>query len=177
VASFDKVIPPGGEGKITLKIKTGGYQGRISKGARVYTNDPKKAFFLLRLAADVKVPIYIYPRFVNFIGRPGQSLTRYVLIEAREEKPLKITPVGFNLQDKVNFTIQEMVPGKKFQIVLATAPQVVGAYNGFLKLKTNYPETPEISIKIRVKIRPIKAPLPRPAPPVVPPKAKDSNNI
>ncbi len=38
---FDRAIPPGGEGKITLQVKTAGYQGKISRGAKVYSNDPR----------------------------------------------------------------------------------------------------------------------------------------
>lgn len=172
--AFDKVIPPGGEGRIRLKVKTKGYHGRLSKGARVYTDDPNKAFFTLRINAFVKVPIHISSKFVYLSGISGQSLTRHVLIEAREERPLELTPVTFTLKDKVNFSIQETIPGRKFQLVFATAPGVVGSYNGFLKLKTNYPHKPEIYIRIRLKIKPIKSPMPKPSPPVVSPGIKDN---
>ena len=42
MASFDKAIPPGGEGKITLSVDTRGYQGKIHKTARIFTNDRNK---------------------------------------------------------------------------------------------------------------------------------------
>ena len=56
MASFDGAIPPGGVGKITLSVSTKGYQGSISKRARVYSNDPKNKQATLTLMASVKEP-------------------------------------------------------------------------------------------------------------------------
>ncbi|HWC77479.1 MAG TPA: DUF1573 domain-containing protein [Blastocatellia bacterium] len=51
-SSFDKVIPPGKSGAITLSIeKTETYKGDIVKTATVTTNDPAKASFILTLRA------------------------------------------------------------------------------------------------------------------------------
>ncbi len=172
MASYDKVIPPGGEGRITLKVNTKGYQGKISKGARVYTNDPKKAFFVLRLTAFVKVPIHVSPRYVYLVGRSDQAISRTVYIEAREERPLELTPIEFTLNGKVNFTTQALVPGRKYSVHLATAPGFSGPLRGVLKFKTNYPEKPEILIKIRGRIRAPKGSRPKPPSPPKSPKVE-----
>jgi hypothetical protein len=51
-SSFDKVIAPGHQGKITLAIaKTEGYKGDVSKNATVTTNDPAHSGFQLTLKA------------------------------------------------------------------------------------------------------------------------------
>ena len=42
--SFDRAIPPGGEGKIILQVNTAGFQGAIDKSARVSSNDPVSTF-------------------------------------------------------------------------------------------------------------------------------------
>ena len=57
MAKYDTAIPPGGEGKITLKVNTKGYDGWISKRARVHTNDPRRRIMKLTLKAFVKVAI------------------------------------------------------------------------------------------------------------------------
>ena len=43
MADFDKVIPPGQEGKINLEIAGKKVHGNFSKSATVYTNDPVHA--------------------------------------------------------------------------------------------------------------------------------------
>ena len=52
-ANFDKVVSPGKEGGITLKIEdTAGYKGEVEKTADVTTNDPERRTFKLTLRAN-----------------------------------------------------------------------------------------------------------------------------
>jgi Protein of unknown function (DUF1573) len=52
-ANFDKVVSPGKEGGITLKIEdTTGYKGEVWKTADVTTNDPERPTFKLTLRAN-----------------------------------------------------------------------------------------------------------------------------
>ncbi len=52
-ANFDKVVSPGKEGGITLKIEhTEGYKGEVVKTAEVATNDPDRKTFTLSLRAN-----------------------------------------------------------------------------------------------------------------------------
>jgi len=87
VARFDRTIPPGGEGKITLRIKTRGYQGPISKSARVYTSDPQKTIELLTIKAFVKVPIYLSNKYVYLTGIADRKITRTIVVKANEKNP------------------------------------------------------------------------------------------
>jgi hypothetical protein len=51
--NFDKVVSPGKEGGITLKIEdTAGYKGEVEKTADVTTNDPERRTFKLTLRAN-----------------------------------------------------------------------------------------------------------------------------
>jgi hypothetical protein len=148
VAHFDRTIPPGGEGKITLRINTRGYQGEIQKKARVYTNDPHNNVAVLGIRAFVKAPIYLSPKYVYLRGPAGQEITGTVRITAQENKPLKLEPSYFNLGKKVTYRIEEVEAGRKFKIHFTSIPGPAGAYRGVLKLKTNYPEKPEITIGV-----------------------------
>jgi hypothetical protein len=152
VAHFDKAIPPGGEGKIKLRVTTKGYQGSVHKSAKVYHNDPNKEVLVLKITANVKVPIYLSSRYVSLYGKEGQSVTRVVDIKAELDKPLKLSPVEFNLSDKLSYTIEEIEKGKKFRIRFKSIPGPPQTYTGFLKIKTNYPEKPEITVRIRGRI-------------------------
>jgi len=153
VAQFDRTIPPGGEGKITLKIKTKGYQGEIRKRAKVHTNDPRKKVEVLTIRAFVKALIYVSPKYVRLRGMKGQEVTKTVRVSTEEDKPLKLEPSDFNLSGKVAYRIEEVEAGREFRIHFTSIPDTVGIYRGFLKLKTNYPERPEIIIWIKAKFQ------------------------
>lgn len=148
MAHFDRVIPPGGEGEIRLSARTGGYKGAFLKKARVYTNDPVNPVAVLELKAHVKSLIYVSSSPVYLYLKAGQSIKRIVEIRAGLEKPLKLTPRQFNLSEKLAYTIEEIEKGRRFKINLTTIPGASKNYNGHLKLATNYPEKPEITIRI-----------------------------
>ena len=149
MAEFDKVIPPGGKGKIRLQVKTEGSEGYITKTARVYTNAPGKTVVTLKLKAYIKVSIFVSPRYVALFGREGESITRVVEIKAGLSKPLTLSPIQFNLGEKLTYTLVETEKGKRFQIHFKSIPGQAQTYQGYLKLKTNYAEKPELTIRIR----------------------------
>lgn len=148
MASFDRSVPPGGEGKITLKFNTNGYYGPVTKSARVFSNDSTRRVQTLSIKATVRTPIYISPRSVYFKGRLGQKMERTIQITAKQEKALKIKPEKFDLEKIVSFKIKEIEKGKQYQLLFTASPETPGSFRGTLKLSTNYPEKPEISIPI-----------------------------
>jgi len=153
VPRFDRAIPPGGEGKITLQVKTSGYQGKITRGAKVYSNDPQSQIETISIGLFVRVSIRVSPRSVNFRGEAGQTITKTVHIRSGLNKPLTIEPTTFDLENKVQYRIEPIQEGKNFKVVFTNIPGSAENYRGFLKLKTNYTERPEIMIPIRGKFR------------------------
>jgi hypothetical protein len=151
VASYDRSILPGGEGKITLRINTAGFEGRIRKAARVYTNDPKFPRETLVLDALVKTPIMLSQRFVFFQGTTQEIITRSIDIKGELDKPLKLEPVDYTLDKKVKFNIEEVTKGKHYRVTFTSIPNVGNYYQGLLKLRTSYPEKPELVIHVRGK--------------------------
>lgn len=149
MASFDRAIPPGGEGKITLSIRTKGYEGAHQWNAKVNTNDPRMNVVTLRVKAFVKALIYLSPRYVNLRGTEGQSITGVIEIRAGLDKPLTLEPGQFDLEGKVKYTIEEIEKGRKFKVRFTNISGSPQPYRGFLKLKTNYPEKPEVTIWIK----------------------------
>jgi hypothetical protein len=151
VAQFDRVIPPGGEGKITLKFSTRGYEGKVRKLARVYTNDPYSPTDTITIEAFVKTPIVVSPKSVFIQGKISERLTRSVDIEGDPAKPLRIEPIGFTLNNMMKYSIEEVSPGKHYRINFTSIPKVADHYQGTLRLKTNYPEKPELLIFVRAR--------------------------
>ena len=103
----------------------------------------------LSMKGVVKVPIYLSPRYVYLSGKKDQKMTKSVQVRAELERPLILTPVQFNLEDKVSYNIEEIVKERKYRIRFTTIPGQFASYRGFLRLKTNYPEKPELLINIR----------------------------
>jgi len=152
VAHYDRAIPPGGSGKIRLRVNTVGYSGLVHKSARVYSNDPQMGEATLLIKALIKVPIYISSRYVYLYGTEGQSITRSVEIRAELDKPLTLSATDFNLTGKVAYTLEEIEKGRKFLLQFKTIPGGAENYQGLLKLSTNYDEKPELIIRVRGRL-------------------------
>jgi hypothetical protein len=149
VAQFDRSIPPGGEGKITLKVNTSGYQGNVRKTARIYSNDPSSRAETVTLSGYVKVPILVSSKLVYLHGKAAEAVKKTVQVKGELDKPLKIEPLEFNLANKLTYKIEAVEPGRIYQVHFTSIPNRGDSFQGILKLKTNYPERPEITIYIR----------------------------
>ncbi|MBW2117451.1 MAG: hypothetical protein JRF53_07635 [Deltaproteobacteria bacterium] len=149
MAYFDKAIPPGGEGKIRLSVRTRGRQGKISRNARVYSNDPAKSIVRLGIMAFINPSIQLSPPKIYLIGKEDHAITKVVEVRAGLDIPLTLTAGQFNLSEKLTYTIIEIEEGRIFQIRFTSIPGPPQTYRGFLKLTTNYPEKPEITIWIK----------------------------
>ena len=151
MAEFDRVILPGGEGKIRLQVKTEGYQGNLTRTAMVYTNDPGKKRAIIKIKVYVQASIVISPRYVSLYGQQGKNIVKIVDIRAGLERPLSLTPTHSSLSEKVRYKLDEIEEGRRFRIRIENTSDFVGTFYGFLKFKTNYPEKPEITIRIKGK--------------------------
>jgi hypothetical protein len=114
--------------------------------------------FTLRIKANVKVPIFMSPRYLYFSGNPERVQTRIVKISAGLDKDLTLTPTQFNLEGKLTYAVEEIEEGRQYQIRFENIPGSMNQYQGFLKLKTNYPERPEVTIRIRARFLARKKP-------------------
>ena len=152
-AEFDETIAPGEEGHITLRLDTRGYSGRIAKHTRVITNDPQKELAILTMEADVWTPITLSKTYVVFKGTAGDRLSEAIEVRAGMPKPLTLEAEAFDLEDKLDYRIEEVEEGQAYRIHFSSLPVPAQRYHGTLKLRTNYPEKPEIKIRIRARFK------------------------
>lgn len=152
MAGFDRSVPPGGEGKITLKINTKNYQGKIRKGAKVLTNDLKNSSLSLTIAATIKTSISLSTRGVNLRGLSDRKITKTVTIRANENVPLKLEQIKYDLSEKIPYKIEEIEDGKVFKLFFNTIPGITKSCRGILKLKTNYIDKPVITIRVNARL-------------------------
>src|SRR5437867_2287483 len=86
VASFDKIIKPGAEGKIQSSVDTKSFSGPISKSVLVVSNDPERPQMNLFIKAMVKPFVDVLPQaFVRFSVIKGDSAAQEVILVSEEK--------------------------------------------------------------------------------------------
>lgn len=158
MAHYDRVIPPGGEGRISLKINTRGYRGNVSKRARIYTNEPGNRYQAVGIKVFVKVPIHVTSRHLYLRGPADRKVMAAVTVKGDGSKDLRLKETEFTLNQKVTYAIQEIEAGKLYRINFTRLPGEVGVYRGVLKLKTTYPEKPELTIRLTAQFYKVREP-------------------
>jgi hypothetical protein len=148
VVDFDSVIPPNGEGNITVKINTKGFEGPERWVVKIFSNDPKWKEAVLDLRANVKPVITITGSPVFFSGKENASVTGEVEISTELDRPLTLTPEQFTLSGKVIYSLLEIEKGKRYQVTFHNVAGEGENYRGYLKLKTNFPEKPDVTVWI-----------------------------
>lgn len=61
MTSYDEVIPPGSEGKVSVKVNTAGRQGSFTRSVKLETNDPSNSQLTLSMKMNIKKEITILP--------------------------------------------------------------------------------------------------------------------
>ncbi|HET9227827.1 MAG TPA: DUF1573 domain-containing protein, partial [Thermoanaerobaculia bacterium] len=80
VEGFDRVIPPGGSGRVRVSVNTGGVHGVGNLVVRVISNDPEAPETALGLDGRVVKPLEIEPGDRIYFFQPGEqrrNLVRY----------------------------------------------------------------------------------------------------
>lgn len=150
--SWDKEVPPGGSGRIPIKVSTRGFSGKIAKVVTVNTSVPSAMTVQLKVEGEVWQPLQVTPASLSF-GR---------LKEDEMDKP-KQGEVQFHNNTKVPVTISsistandrfkaELVegpsvqPGRVAKIkVTMTPPYTPGSMAAQVQIKTDSPDAPEMT--------------------------------
>jgi hypothetical protein len=147
VARFDRAIPPGGEGKITLKVDLEGYQGKVVKAAEVVSNDPQNSRLTLVLQATVKDLIEFRPEnSVSFRGMADQQTEKAIDIIGASQA-FHLTGAESNLGDKVFYQLETLEDGKHYRLKISNRLKQ-GSYSGFVKLHTDLGKKSEVIIRV-----------------------------
>jgi hypothetical protein len=126
----------------------------MHKTATVKTNDPRRPQMMIGLSGNIWVPIAVHPRYGNLKGVLDDVVERKIFLEAKKEEPLQVELVSVSIPDKIDVILKEEEPGRKYQIMVKNKAQGIASYNGFITLKTNYVEKPELKVRITGNIRP-----------------------
>lgn len=152
---FDRVIPPGGEGKVTLNVTLKGFQGKIWKDATIVSNDSRQPSFQIMVQGQVRPHIELRPgSFVQFSPAPPSAEEKTVDLVATGQD-FKVLKVENYLKEKISAQLETVVPGKHFRLKIALL-QREGSYSGVIKCSTDHPQKPEVQIRISVHFPPAK---------------------
>jgi hypothetical protein len=161
VASFDKVIKPGAEGKVISSVDTKNFSGPISKSILLISNDPDRPQLNLFIKAIVKPFVDVMPTgYLRFSVVKGDSASQDVVLVS-EEKTFKPT-VAEMAQPYVK---AELIPaGEKDKIsgrsgdqyklhVSVTSDAPEGLLNAPIRITTGVTQQPTVEIPVSGYIR------------------------
>lgn len=152
----ERLIPPGGEGKIEVKLTTRGKRGRVTKSVRVSSNDPDTPVVNLQISADIEILLGLQPAVV-MLGNltPGQTVTRSVELVGKLAKEARIVEV----QPPEHLTISTKrldEDGKrKVELSIQVAKDAPGdrRLNGMARFAMDQPEAAQLTLHLRGNVR------------------------
>jgi hypothetical protein len=169
VASFDKVIKPGGEGKVQTSVDTKSFSGPISKSVLLVSNDPERGQINLFIKANVKPFVDILPQpYVRMSVVKGDSDARDVILLS-EEKGFKPT-IAEASQPYVKAEIlpageKDKIPGRtgeQYRLHITVTPDAPeGLLNAPIRVTTGVPQQASVEIPVsgivraRVSVTPV----------------------
>ena len=146
---FDKIVPAGGTGQITLKVDTARFKGQISKSASVTTNDPAQPNLRLVVNANVKTFIDVLPRdTVTFRQYRGEEKKQELTIRSNEEGEFTIKDVQVN-GESIQHELKRTSPNEYAMSVWLDKQAPIGNISGSLKLLTSSAKEPNVTLSVR----------------------------
>ena len=151
IARFDRVIPPGGEGKVTLEVNLKGFQGHVKKTATVLSDDPANPRLVLAVEGTVKPLIEVRPeKTVYFQGMPG-DISEKTIDLITTSKPFHIRKVEDNLDKKAGYRLETVEDGNHYRLTVFNNT-LRGNYRGSITLYTDFAEKPELTVWVNAFI-------------------------
>lgn len=155
VPAYDKEIPPGGEGKITLRLKAYSVLKQFQKKTRIRTDDPNNPQAVLILTGVSKPIIEITPsHIIRFKGPLKQKHEARVRLVSHMAKPLEIREVKNSLPDRVAVSLKAEEPGKTYVVTLQNQAEQPGNYAGKIELLTNAEKRPMLLLRVFADLYP-----------------------
>jgi hypothetical protein len=154
-ADYDRIIPPGGQGKITLTIAPFSVLRQFAKHTKVFFNDPARPQVTLSLTGLGEPTIEIQPsHIVRFQGEAGEDLKAQVRFISHLNIPWEISEVTTDIPQHIEVKLRPEERGKSYVLEVKNKSQEVGRYAGKIDLKTNAVKRPRLIVRVFGDIRP-----------------------
>jgi hypothetical protein len=142
-------------GQVTLQVNTTGLQGKITKSAKVTTNDPTRRKSKIYLVINVRTYIIVKPGTKILLrGTVGEDIRRVVSIRATDDQPLEITKVQSNLGSAIDYKLNRKDDGHQYELEVVSKVTDRKTASGFITLHTNHPKKKVVKLSVHIRIRP-----------------------
>ncbi len=149
VPRYDRTIPPGGQGEITLTIKPYSVMHQFRKETRIFSNDQEHGEFSLVLTGSAKPFIEIQPsHIIRLRGAPGDKLQGQVRFTSHLPGPFKITDYRTNIPDKIEVNLKAVEIDRVYVLEVKNKSQNSGPYAGLIELTTTSKERPRLIVRV-----------------------------
>jgi hypothetical protein len=163
VAEFDKVIPPGGEGRVTAALDTMTLTGKASSALEVFAEGHETALATLVLSAEVVSKLYAHPGYARWIyvqhEAEGTISQTVYSSDGAEFEVLSVEPpmpaIEVSFRPATAEERQAKATGSQW-VVDATLDSAapVGAITGFLTVQTTHPLQKVMQVPVSGFVRP-----------------------
>jgi hypothetical protein len=155
LATYDKAIPPGGVGRVTLEVDTTNLQGSITKSANVYTSDSKHRIAKIAVTADIQPILIVEPApRVLLSGIIGDDIRRTLRLRTRGDYPLRIEKIESNLGSLLNCKLDKTDEANTFELEITCKAKERKSAGGYLTLHTNHPKKRQVKLPVFVRTKP-----------------------
>ncbi len=161
IVDYDDTIPPGGSGKITLKIKTLGKEGKASRHAVVFSNDPENPRKRIQVNLRVTPLISVNPSRVFFNGFAEEQLQKEIIIHANTKDPICLELEKQTLPEKVTCTLSALEHSRSYKLVVKNLLKNAGTYRGRIIFKTGCARKPYMVVPVFGRIKDVLEVVPR----------------
>lgn len=153
MARYDRAIPPGGKGNITLSIDTSSVRGEFEKKAIVWSNDLERRSIALYLTGEVKPHISLEPGgYLSLWGVKGKVPREHLDIINNHKRPLKIVGIDNDLTGHFRLNLEEIKPGFVYRLEVEDVSKLAGDYKGYLIITTDNPLKPKLKVIVTGQI-------------------------
>lgn len=149
VPRYNRTIPAGGQGEITLTIRPYSVIHQFHKGTQVITNDPQTPEFQLVLTGDALPFIEIQPsHIVRLKGSAEEEVRGQVWFTSHLPGPFQITGYRTNIPDKIEISLKAVQPDRVYLLEVRNRSGNSGSYAGLIELGTTSAQRPRLIVRV-----------------------------
>jgi hypothetical protein len=146
---YDRLIPPGQQGAITLSIIPFTLRGQFAKKTEVFLNDPDHPKVVFTLKGIIHPLIEVQPGYViRFRGKAGADLHQEVRLTSKFPESWEVTSYKTNIPQYIDVNVKTAEPGRSYVVEVRQKRQEPGNYGGIIELFTSYPKRPRLFLRV-----------------------------
>jgi hypothetical protein len=148
-ADYDRRIPPGGAGRLTLTIEPYSVMRQFQKNTTVTFNDPARSQVVFRMQGYAKPFIEIQPsHIIRFRGMPRKGLSDQVRFISHLPGPWEITGFKTNIPQFIDVDLKAEEPGRVYVLTVHNKSTQAGRYAGKIDLTTTSTQRPRLIVRV-----------------------------